>query len=224
MKLSVIMPVFNEEATVKKAVNRVLEKKSVSQLIIIDDASTDNSLKIIQGIKNKKIVVVSHSKNVGKGACIASAVPLLTGDYCIINDADLEYDPNDFDRMLAPIREGKAKVVFGSRFKGSHTNMFFWHYVGNLFLNFLVNILYNTTLSDMESCYKLIPTKMMKAVNLQAKGFEFEPEITCKLLKMGVRIYEVPISYAGRGYEEGKKMHWTQGITACAIILKERFA
>lgn len=223
MKLSVIMPVYNEEATVKKAVGRILEAKGVCQLIIVDDASTDGSLKILKGIKNKKIKLVRHNKNFGKGKCIVSAIPYLTGDYCIINDADLEYDPQDFEGMLAPVSEGKAQVVFGSRFKGSHTNMFFWHYVGNLFLNFLVNILYNTTLSDLESCYKLIPTKIIKSLDIKSSGFEIEPEITCKLLKMGIRIYEVPISYAGRGYEDGKKMHWSQGVTACAVILKERF-
>lgn len=224
MKLSVIMPVYNEEATVKKAVNRVLQTKGVSQLIIVDDASTDGSLKILKKIKDKKITLVCHNKNYGKGKCVVSAIPHITGDYCIINDADLEYDPQDFEEMLAPVSEGKAQVVFGSRFKGAHTNMFFWHYVGNLFLNFLVNILYNTTLSDLESCYKLIPTKIIKTLNIVSNGFEIEPEITCKLLKMGIRIYEVPISYAGRGYEDGKKMHWSQGVTACAVILKERFS
>lgn len=224
MNVTVIMPVFNEQATVSKAVHQVLAISAVKQLIIVDDASTDDSLKTIKKIKDKKIIVLTHIKNKGKGGCIQTALSFVTGDLVIINDADLEYDPNDYEKLLLPIKLGKAEVVYGSRFKGPHTNMFFWHYVGNQFLNFLINILYNTTLSDMESCYKVIPTKILKSLQLTAKRFDFEPEVTCKILKRKIRIYEVPISYSGRGYEQGKKMHWTQGLAACQMILKERFS
>ncbi|MFC1653746.1 glycosyltransferase family 2 protein [Patescibacteria group bacterium] len=223
MKLSVIMPVFNEKNTVKKAVERVLRQPFVHQLVIVNDGSTDGSKKIINSIKSKKVVTVNNNKNLGKGSAVRQGLLKVTGDYIIINDADLEYDPKDIKELIIPIKEKKAKVVYGSRFKGPHTNMFFWHYVGNNFLNLLVNVLFNTTLSDMETCYKLVPTDLIKSFKLTANDFGFEPEVTCKILKTKHRIYEVPISYSGRGYDEGKKLHWTQGIRAVQIILKERF-
>lgn len=216
------MPVFNEENTVKKAITNILSQSFVHQLIIINDASTDKSLQIIQSIKHPKIIVINHRENLGKGAAVHSGLARVSGDHIIINDADLEYDPRDIQKLIEPINQKKAEVVYGSRFKGPHTNMFFWHYAGNKFLNFLLNILFNTTLSDLESCYKLIPTKLAKACELHSKDFGFEPEITCQILKKNIRIYEVPISYSGRGYEEGKKLYWTQGIKAAGIIINQR--
>lgn len=223
MKVSVIMPVFNEAGTVSQAIQKVLVQKFVYELIVVDDGSTDTSLARINKIKHKKLKVVKHDSNQGKGAAISTGLKQVKGDWIIINDADLEYDPSDIKNLIQPIQEGKAEVVYGSRFKGSHTNMFFWHYVGNQILNLLINILFNTTLSDMESCYKLMPAALMKKLSLTEKGFCFEPEVTCQILKLKRNIYEVPISYSGRGYEDGKKMHWSQGVLAIKTIIKQRF-
>lgn len=222
MKLSVIIPVYNEAKTIKQAVSRLMKQKQVSEVIIVNDGSTDHSKKIITQLANKKIKVTHHHQNLGKGAAIHTALKKVSGDHILIQDADLEYDPKDITTLIAPIIEKKAKVVYGSRFKGSRTSMFFWHYVANNFLNLLVNILFDTTLSDMETCYKLIPTNMMKSLHLTANDFGFEPEVTCQILKTGEHIFEVPISYTGRTYEEGKKLNWKDGFKALAIIIKER--
>ncbi|OGV93058.1 hypothetical protein A3B57_01785 [Microgenomates group bacterium RIFCSPLOWO2_01_FULL_47_10] len=222
MKLSVIMPVYNEANTVAVAIKRVLAVPSVHQLLAVDDGSTDKSIAMMKTISHPKLTILKHKQNKGKGTCIKTALAAITGDYVIINDADLEYDPADYQIMREPVKSGKAEVVYGSRFKGSHSNMFYWHYLGNRFLNFCINFLFNTTLSDMESCYKLIPVKILKSLSLSSPGFGFEPEVTCQLLKKGIHIYEVPISYSGRGYEDGKKLHWLHGISAAAIIIKER--
>lgn len=235
-KLSVIIPVFNEEKTIKELLKKVMAVKLgeiKKEIIVVDDGSVDNSkLKAQdffemqsskQQLKVKNLKIIVHKKNQGKGAAIKTALKETTGDYVVIQDADLEYDPEDWKKMIKPIEEGKADVVYGSRFTGERRNMFFWHMAANRFLSLLTNVLYDTTLSDMESCYKMIPTKLLRELQLQSKRFDFEPEVTAKILKRGVRIYEVPISYAGREYFEGKKITWKDGMVALWTLLKYRF-
>ncbi len=221
MKLSVIVPVFNEEKTVGKMLAKLVKVAEVSEIIIVDDGSTDGSVKAIKKIDSKKIHLFSK-KNGGKGSAIRFALTKVIGTYVLIQDADLEYDPDDISILTDPVKKGKAEVVYGSRFLGPHLNLLYWHRVGNGLLNFLINILFNTTLSDMETCYKLIPTEQLKAINLKANAFDIEPEITCKLLKRGLRIYEVPISYVGRDHSQGKKITWVDGFAAVGVILRER--
>ena len=226
-KLSVIIPVFNEENTIKQAIKRVQAVRVPKQIIIVDDGSTDQTRQVLKNItrnkKNQAIKTILHSKNQGKGMAIRTGIKQATGDYIIIQDADLEYDPQDYHKLIKPVEDGKAEVVYGSRFTGEHRNMFFWHLVANRFLTFVTNILYNTTLSDMETCYKLFPTELLKSLSLKSKRFDFEPEVTAKVLKQKIRIYEVPISYAGREYDEGKKITWIDGIIAFFTIIKYRF-
>jgi len=224
MKLSIIIPVYNEKATVTEIIKRVkaVKLKNVTkQIIAIDDGSTDGSQQKLKQIKGIKTVFLSH--NQGKGAAIRAGLKQVTGDYVLIQDSDLEYDPQDIPSLLQPIFDKKAEVVYGSRFLGPHKNMLFWHLVGNRFLSFITNILYNTTLSDMEVGYKLIPAKLIKSLNLKSNRFGFEPEVTCKMLKQGHRIYEVPISYAGREFHQGKKITWRDGVQAFWLLLKYRF-
>ncbi len=223
MRLSVIMPVFNEEKTVLGAAKRCLARQECYELIIIDDCSTDTTRKKIKKINDKRVKIIFHEYNQGKGAAIKTGLKKVTGDYVIVNDADLEYDPDDWPKLIHPISDNKATVVYGSRFTGEHRNMFFWNWVANHFLSLLMDMLYDTTLSDMETCYKLIPTDLLRSLNLRANRFDFEPEVTSKILKRGIRIYEVPISYAGREYSEGKKINWTDGLHALWTILKFRF-
>ena len=221
MKLSVIVPVFNEEKTVGKMLAKLVRVLEVSEIIVVDDGSTDNSINEIKKNANKKIHVFSKT-NGGKGSAIRLGLTKVTGTHILIQDADLEYDPDDISALTEPIKKGKAEVVYGSRFLGPHLNLLYWHRVGNGLLNFLINILFNTTLSDMETCYKLIPTEQLRAINLKANAFDIEPEITCKLLKRGIRIYEVPISYVGRDHSQGKKITWKDGFAAVGVILRER--
>lgn len=229
MKLSVIIPVYNEEKTILETVKRVNKLPIDKEIIVVDDGSTDGTYTKIKiqsaswRTNLKSIKVIRHEKNQGKGMAIRSGIKYATGSYIIIQDADLEYDPRDILKLLKPIKEGKAEVVYGSRFTGEHRNMFFWHFMGNQFLTFLTNILYNTTLSDMETGYKLIKTALLKSLNLKCQRFEFEPEVTAKILKRGVRIYEVPISYTGREYDQGKKITWRDAIPAIVTIVKYRF-
>jgi len=222
MKISIIIPVFNEEKTITTIIRQInnvvgFQKK----IIVIDDASVDGTSRKLMEIKGIKLI--THQKNLGKGFAIRSGIEAATGDYVLVQDADLEYDPQDILSMIKPIIQGKAEVVYGSRFTGSRRNMFFWHWMGNQLLTLVTNILYNTTLSDMETCYKLIPLKLIKSLNLESKRFEFEPEVTAKILKKNIRIWEVPISYAGREYNEGKKITWRDGIPALWTLLKYRF-
>ena len=221
MKLSVIVPVFNEEKTVGKMLAKLVRVLEVSEIIVVDDGSTDNSINEIKKNANKKIHVFSKT-NGGKGSAIRLGLTKVTGTHILIQDADLEYDPDDISALTEPIKKGKAEVVYGSRFLGPHLNLLYWHRVGNGLLNFLINILFNTTLSDMETCYKLIPTEQLRAINLKANAFDIEPEITCKLLKRGIRIYEVPISYVGRDHSQGKKITWKDGFAAVGVIVRER--
>lgn len=223
MQLSVIVPVFNEAATVERLLTRLLAVKPVYEVVVVNDGSTDDTAEILTKLQKKhKTLRVISQYNQGKGAAVRRGISEVSGTHVLIQDADLEYDPADIPALLQPIAQGKAEVVFGSRFLGPHLNLLFWHWVGNMFLNLVVNVLYNTTLSDMETCYKVVPVAALKAAKLSANGFDIEPEITCKLLSMGYRIYEVPISYVGRTMAEGKKITWVDGIIAVARIVQWR--
>ncbi len=218
MKLSVIMPVYNEQATVKIVLSKLLKVKAVTEVIVVNDGSTDDTQDILKKFPHHKLHVF-HKANGGKGSAIVYGLSQVSGDYVMIQDADMEYDPEDIPGLLDPILKNKAEVVYGSRFLGAHSNLLYWHRKGNDFLNFLVNILYNTTLSDMETCYKVVPTHLLKAIDIKCQKFDIEPEITCKLLLRGVTIYEVPISYVGRDFSQGKKITWRDGIDALKVIL-----
>lgn len=225
MKLSILIPVYNEEQTLKELVGRVRRVNLDKEIIIVNDASTDRTPNILQELQKNysDLIVLNHSKNLGKGSAVRTALTRATGDYVIIQDADLEYDPEDYHKMIELVEKFGAKAVYGTRFKGIHKNMLFWHLLGNKFLSFVTDLLYNTTLSDMETCYKLVKTEILKDIPLKSKRFEFEPEITAKLLKRKIRIFEVPISYAGREYNEGKKITWRDGFSALWTLLKYRF-
>lgn len=225
MKLSIIIPSYNEAATVVKTIRRVQAVKFRSvkkEIIVVDDGSTDGTkakLKKFPGIK-----ALFLPKNQGKGAAIRAGLKQAGGDYVLIQDADWEYDPQDIPALLKPVLEGKAEVVYGSRFIGPHKNMLFWHWLGNQLLSLLTNLLFNTTLSDMEVGYKLIPVKLLKSLRLESDRFGFEPEVTAKILRRGVRIFEVPISYAGREFSEGKKITWKDGLESLYLLWKYRLA
>ena len=220
--LSVLVPVYNEEKTVGTVLKRLLAQREVGEIVVVDDGSTDASLKEIKKHKDKRVRVFSKENN-GKGSAIRFGLMQVTGEYVLFQDADLEYDPEDIPALLEPVQKGKARVIYGSRFLGPHLNLLFWHRLGNSFLNFLVNILYNTTLSDMETCYKLLPTQLLKELDIRSNNFDMEPEITCKVLKRGISIYEVPISYVGRTHAEGKKITWKDGFSAVETIIRLRF-
>lgn len=222
MKLSVIMPVYNEEKTVIKVLDKLLARPEVSEVIVVNDGSTDRSETLINRIIHHKLKYYSK-ENGGKGTAINYGLQKVSGDYVLIQDADLEYDPDDIPALIAPIIKKQVDVVYGSRFLGPHSNLLFWHRVGNAFLNFVVNIMYNTTLSDMETCYKLIPTTLFKSLNIKANKFDLEPEITCKILRKKIKIFEVPISYVGRDFSEGKKITWKDGFSALWTIFICRF-
>lgn len=222
MKLSVVVPVYNEEATVKKILKKLLKVKEIDEIVVVDDGSTDGTKKILDAQKSKKIKIY-RQQNQGKGSAVRLGLGKVSGQHVLIQDADLEYDPQDIEHLLQNIDRDGVEVVYGSRFLGPHSNLLFWHRVGNYFLNALVNLLYNTTLSDMETCYKLIPTDLLKELDLKANGFDLEPEITCKLLKRKIKIFEVPISYVGRDFDEGKKITWKDGVTAFWTVIKLRY-
>lgn len=226
MKLSIIISVYNEKGTISEILDRVrgvdignIEK----EIIIVDDFSNDGSREVLKGEEEKGVIVLYHERNRGKGAAIRTALEHITGDFVIIQDADLEYDPEDYMKLIGPILKGKADVVYGSRFTGERRNMLFWHWIGNRFLTLITNILYNTTLSDMETCYKLFKAEIIKGLRIRSNRFNFEPEITAKVMKKGIRIYEVPISYTGREFNEGKKITWKDGFSALWTLVKYRF-
>lgn len=226
MKLSIIMPCFNEKLTIGLIVKKVLEVslEIERELIIIDDFSTDGTreyLKSIEG-KNENLKVVLHSKNLGKGAALRTGFSEASGDIILIQDADLEYDPYNYSKLLEPIIQGKADVVYGSRFRGGESQrvLFLWHSLGNKFLTLLSNIFTNLTLTDMEVCYKVFRREILDQIELRENRFGFEPEITAKISRLRCRIYEVGISYFGRTYAEGKKINWKDGIRAVYVIFK----
>jgi glycosyltransferase involved in cell wall biosynthesis len=224
IKVSIVMPVFNERPTLMEILAKVEELPLNKEIILVDDASTDGSRELLKSLPPERARVIFHETNMGKGAAIRSAIPAAEGDVIVIQDADLEYDPNDLLRLLKPIHEGKAEVVYGSRFTGERRNMFFWHWVGNRFLTLVTNILFDSTLSDMETCYKMFRAEVIKSLKLRSMRFEIEVEMTSKILKSGHRIYEVPISYAGREFHEGKKITWRDGITALFNLIRYRFS
>jgi glycosyltransferase involved in cell wall biosynthesis len=224
-KLSVIVPIFNERNTVVEIMRRmrVVELPIEREFILVDDGSSDGTRQVLQQLGDSTVRVISHPANRGKGAAIRTALEHVSGDLVLIQDADLEYDPEDWPKLLAPIFRGKATVVYGSRFTGERRNMLFLHWMGNRLLSLTTNVLYNTTLSDMETCYKLFDRRVFDGVTIRSDRFDFEPEITAKVLRKGVRIYEVPISYAGREFHEGKKITWRDGFAALYALVKFRF-
>ena len=233
MKLSVLMPVYNEADTVWEAVHRVRSMTVVKEVIVIDDGSTDGSREILNRIEaesrkdndsRNELKTIYQPVNQGKGAAIRAGVPLVTGDMIIIQDADLEYDPQDYKTLLDPIISEKADVVYGTRFYGGgpHRVLFFWHYLGNQILTLFSNLLTNLNLSDMEVGYKAFRSEVLKSIQIKSNRFGFEPEITVKIAKGGFRVYEVPISYYGRTYKEGKKITWKDGIAAFYYLLRYR--
>lgn len=224
MLLSIIMPCYNEQATIGKIVEQVSAVKLDKEIIIVDDHSRDLTPEILRDIaaSNPLVRVIRQPSNRGKGEAIRTGLAAARGEIVIIQDADLEYDPNDYYELIRPIVEGKVDVVFGSRFMGRHTGMYFWNALGNKFLTFLTNFLYNAWISDMETCYKVMRTEIMRSLNLRSNDFRIEPEISAKVLRLGYRIYEVPISYMGRTYEEGKKIKQIDGLKAIATLLRCR--
>jgi glycosyltransferase involved in cell wall biosynthesis len=222
--LSVLMPVFNERATVEEMVGRVLAVPVRKELIVVDDASTDGTREILQQLAQQKgFTLLLHERNQGKGAAVRKAIAAAKGDIAVVQDADLEYSPEEYPDLLDLIQKGKADAVFGSRFIGRHRCFLFTHYLANLFLNLVTNVLYNTTLTDMETCFKAIRTDVLKDLTLRSDRFGIEPEITAKLFKRGARVYEVPITYEGRDYSEGKKITWKDGFPALWTLVKYRF-
>ena len=219
------MPVFNERNTVGEALRRVRDASIPidREIIVVDDGSDDGSNAILERLSDSTVRVITYPNNRGKGAAVRKGIDEARGDIIVVQDADLEYDPRDFSKLLRPILEGQARVVYGSRFTGERRNMFFWHWVGNRFLSLVTNVLYNTTLSDMETCYKMIDAATLKGLHLNAARFDIEPEVTAKLLRSGHRIYEVPIRYTGREVDEGKKISWRDGIPALWTLIKIRF-
>ena len=240
MKLSVIMPVYNEINTITTIVRRVravhlrvpvgygVENGSIiefeREIVIVDDGSTDGTRDILHAMEgDPDTMIVFHEQNQGKGVAVRTGLQHATGDVMVVQDADLEYDPRDYPALLQPIVEGRSPVVYGSRFRGGPTKtMFFWHMVGNRFLTLVTNLLYNTILSDMETGYKVFTKEVAEQLDLRAPGWGFDPEITAQILKRGYRIYEVPISYTGREFEEGKKISWRDGLTVLWTLLRCR--
>ncbi len=226
MKISIIIPVYNEAATIKEIVSRVQQTDLDKEIIIVDDHSTDatpDHLKEISA-RYENVQVLSHDRNRGKGAALRTGFAYARGDIIIIQDADLEYNPQEYGYLLSPILDGRADVVYGSRFLGGpHRVLFFWHYVGNKFLTLLADAFSNLNLTDMETCYKVFRKDILNEITLKSNRFGFEPEFTMKVAKKGFRVYEVPISYSGRTYEEGKKIDWKDGLSAIFTILRFRF-
>ena len=235
MKLSVLVPVYNEDRTLEEVVRRVCAVQLPKEIILVDDGSKDRSREILARLKDQSerandplnhIKVFLQPENQGKGAAIKTAINHITGDVVIVQDADLEYDPKDYPSLLEPIQDGSADVVYGTRFAGggAHRVLFFWHSLGNRTLTLLSNMLTNLNLSDMEVGYKVFRAEILKGIELKSNRFGFEPEITVKLAKRGYRFYEVPISYHGRTYEEGKKITWKDGIAALYYMIRFRFS
>lgn len=224
MKVSVAMPVFNERSTLGEIVSRVLGVGLDVELVIVDDGSVDGTREILKTFDDPRIRIHYHERNRGKGAALRTALRHATGDVVIIQDADLEYSPEDYHTLLKPIADGRADVVYGSRFlAGAHRVHLFWHYVGNRFLTLVSNMLSNLNLTDMETCYKAFRRQVLDGMVLRSDRFGFEPEFTMKVARRGCRVYEVPISYHGRDYAQGKKITWRDGIAALWCIVKYRF-
>jgi len=223
-KLSILIPVYNEKDTILEILSRVKGVKFPKEIVIVDDYSTDGTRDLLKNLCDPEIQVILHDKNRGKGAAIRTALDQVRGDVVLIQDADLEYDPKDYPTLLEPILNGLAEVVYGSRFLGGpHRVLLFWHYFGNLIFTLLTNVLYNINLTDMGTCYKVFKTSVLKSLKLKSNRFGFEPEVTAKVCKAKARIFEVPISYSGRTYAEGKKITWKDGWVYLACLIKYRF-
>jgi len=223
MKLSVIIPVYNEIETLKPLLDKVLAVPLEKEIIIVDDLSTDGTRNLLKTIKNDNITIIYHDKNKGKGSAIRTGLQYVSGDVVIVQDADLEYDPNDYLKLIEPIKAGKADVVYGSRFMGRPEQMTFAHLFGNKLLTWITNILYGSKLTDMSTCYKMIKTPVIKSIKLRSTRFEFCPEITAKLLKNKKEILEIPITYTARNWNEGKKITWKDGFEHIWALIKYRF-
>jgi glycosyltransferase involved in cell wall biosynthesis len=225
LRASVVIPCFNERDTVLELIDRVKAAPVDKEIIVVDDFSTDGTRALLQKRAERQgdIVLELLARNGGKGAAVQAGLKRATGDVVIIQDADLEYDPADYPVLLRPIQTGKARVVYGSRFIGEHRAMYFWHSLGNQFLTLVCNVLFDTTLTDMETCYKVFTIDIARQLKLREPRWGFDPEITARILKMGNRIYEVPISYAGREFNEGKKISWHDGFVVLLTLLRSRF-
>jgi glycosyltransferase involved in cell wall biosynthesis len=221
--LSVVMPVYNERTTIEEIVRRVLAVPLRIELIVVDDGSTDGTSEMLDSLQRELTFTLLRQKNAGKGAALRAGFAAVTGDLLVVQDADLEYSPEEYPQLIELICDGKADVVYGSRFLGRHRAFLFAHYVGNKFLTLATNVLYNTMLTDMETCYKAMRTDVIRSMTLKSDGFGIEPELTAKIFKRGYRVYEVPITYEGRGYEQGKKITWAAGFVALWVLLKYRF-
>ena len=221
--LSVVMPVYNERETVEEIIRRVLAVQLRTQLIVVDDGSNDGTREILAGLQRELgFELVLQARNQGKGAALRRGFQEIRGELVVIQDADLEYSPEEYPQLIELICKGRADVVYGSRFLGRHRVFMFSHYLGNRVVTLLTNILYNTMLTDMETCYKVMRTEIVRGMNLQSNGFGIEPEMTAKIFKGRHRVYEIPITYDGRGYDEGKKITWRDGIVALWVLLKYR--
>ena len=218
------MPVYNERTTVETIIRRVLAVPMRLQLIVVNDGSKDGSKEILDRLQAELGFTLVHQENAGKGAALRRGFAEVTGDLMVIQDADLEYSPEEYPELIELILSGHADVVFGSRFLGRHRVFMFTHYMGNRVVTFATNILYNTMLTDMETCYKVMRTEVLRSFTVHSNGFGIEPELTAKIFKRGYRVYEVPITYAGRGYDEGKKITWRAGFEALWVLLKYRFS
>jgi len=223
--LSVIVPVYNERVTVAEIIRRIraVEVPVDVEVIVVDDGSSDGTDKVLTALADSTVRILTHPANKGKGAAIRTGMAAARGDLLLVQDADLEYDPEDWPKLLEPILRGKAQVVYGSRFTGERKNMLPLHWIGNRFLSLVTNLLYSSTMSDMETCYKLFDRRVLEGLTIESDKFDFEPEITAKVLRRGYRVYEVPISYAGREMSEGKKITWRDGLGALRALIKYRF-
>jgi len=221
--LSVVMPVYNERTTIDEIVRRVLAVPLRVELVVVDDGSEDGTREILEQLQCELRFKLLRQKNAGKGAALRRGFAEVTGDLVVIQDADLEYSPEEYPQLIELICDDKADVVYGSRFLGRHRAFMFAHYMGNKLVTFATNVLYNTMLTDMETCYKAMRINVLRSMKLKSNGFGIEPEITAKIFKRGYRVYEVPITYAGRGYEQGKKITWRAGFGALWVLLKYRF-
>jgi glycosyltransferase involved in cell wall biosynthesis len=222
--LSVVMPVFNEKDTIEQIIPRVLAVPVRKELIVVDDGSTDGTRDLLRALeKQYPFKLIFQEKNGGKGSALRRGFSEASGDMVIIQDADLEYSPEEYPELIELICQGRADVVYGSRFLGRHRVFLFTHYAGNRLLTLITNVLYNTMLTDMETCYKVMRIEVLRSFTLESNGFGIEPELTAKIFKRGYRVYEVPITYDGRGYEEGKKITWRDGVVALWVLLKYRF-